>query len=116
MGHPEWARDARFEDGRKRVANKAALIAEMEPVLRSQTRAYWMAALEKAGVPCSPVNNVAQLADSEQMQAVDLMRTLPGSGMKIVGLPISFDRQRPHPRADSPKLGEHNAEVLRDLG
>ncbi len=115
MGHPEWSRDPRFEDGRKRVVNKAALVAAMEPVLRGQPRAHWMAALEKAGVPCSPVNDIAQLADSEQMQAVDLMRTLPGSGMKIVGLPISFDRQRPHPSADSPKLGEHNAEVLGGL-
>jgi crotonobetainyl-CoA:carnitine CoA-transferase CaiB-like acyl-CoA transferase len=115
MGRPDWAQDPRFEDGRKRVVNKAALLAEMEPLLRTRPRAHWMAALEKAGVPCSPVNDIAQLANSEQMQAVDLMRTLPGSGMKIVGLPISFDRQRPHPRADSPKLGEHNAEVLDGL-
>jgi formyl-CoA transferase len=32
--------------------------------------------------------------------------------LRVVGLPISFDRQRPHPRADSPKLGQHNAELL----
>jgi crotonobetainyl-CoA:carnitine CoA-transferase CaiB-like acyl-CoA transferase len=43
---------------------------------------------------------------------VDLMRELPGSGLSVVGLPISFDRARPHPRRDSPKLGEHNAEVF----
>ncbi len=112
LGHPEWARDPRFEDGRKRVVNREALIAEMQDVLRTRRRDDWIAALEKAGVPCAPVNDIAELARSEQMQAVDLMRTLPGSGMKVVGLPISFDRQRPHPRSDSPRLGEHNAEVL----
>jgi crotonobetainyl-CoA:carnitine CoA-transferase CaiB-like acyl-CoA transferase len=32
--------------------------------------------------------------------------------LKIVGLPLSFDRQRPHPQGDSPKLGEHNDEVF----
>jgi formyl-CoA transferase len=73
-----------------------------------------MAALEKAGVPCAPVNDVAELANSEQLRAVDLMRTLPGSGMKVVGLPISFDRQRPTPHSDSPKLGAHNDEVFGD--
>jgi formyl-CoA transferase len=112
MGHPEWANDPRFEDGRKRAVNRAAVIAAMEPVLLTRTRAEWMAALEKAGVPCAPVNDIAELADTEQLAAVDLMRTLPGSGLKVVGLPISFNRERAHPTADSPKLGEHNKAVF----
>jgi formyl-CoA transferase len=112
MGHPEWTRDPRFADGRKRPENKLALLALLEPVLRTRTREHWLAVLERAGVPASPVNDIAELAASPQLAAVDLIRTLPGSGMQIVGLPISFDRARPHPRADSPKLGEHNAEVF----
>ena len=43
-----------------------------------------------------------------------MMRTLPGSELKIVGLPITFDRQRPHPQGGAPKLGEHNQEVFGD--
>jgi len=43
---------------------------------------------------------------------MDLLRTLPGSGLRVVGLPVSFDRQRPHPQGAAPKLGEHNDEVL----
>jgi formyl-CoA transferase len=58
------------------------------------------------------VNDIAGLAQSEQLRAVDLMRTLPGSGMQVVGLPISFDCQRPHPHRDSPRLGEHNEELF----
>jgi formyl-CoA transferase len=112
LGHPEWARDPRFDDGRKRVANRPDLIAAMAPVLRGQPRDHWIAALQQAGVPCAPVNDIAELAGSEQLKAVDLLRTLPGSGMTVVGLPISFDRQRPQPAADSPKLGEHNAVVF----
>jgi formyl-CoA transferase len=112
MGHPEWARDARFEDGRKRVANRPALIAAMQPVLRTKPRDHWLAALSEVGVPASPVNDIAELAQSEQLAAMDLFRTLPGSGTRVVGLPISFDRERPHPQSDSPKLGEHNAEVF----
>jgi formyl-CoA transferase len=41
-----------------------------------------------------------------------MTRTLPSTGMRVVGLPINFDRQRPTPRRDSPKLGEHNKEIL----
>jgi formyl-CoA transferase len=112
MGHPEWATDPRFENGPKRAANRDAVIEAMEPVMLTRTRAEWMAVLGKAGVPCAPVNNIAELADTEQLAAVDLMRTLPGSGLKVVGLPISFNRERAHPTADSPKLGEHNKAVF----
>jgi crotonobetainyl-CoA:carnitine CoA-transferase CaiB-like acyl-CoA transferase len=108
MGHPEWATDARFEDGRKRSANRSALIMAMAPVLLTRPRDAWIAALEKVGVPCAPVNDVAELAATGQLQAMELMQTLPGSGLKVVGLPISFDGERPRPRTDSPKLGEHN--------
>ena len=58
------------------------------------------------------MHDIAELAQTEQLAAVDLMRTLPGSEMKVVGLPISFNKQRPHPSADSPKLGQHNAELF----
>ncbi len=112
LGHPEWCADPRFEDGRKRAVNRDALVERMQAVLLTAGREHWMAALGAVGVPCSPVNDIAELAVSEQLAAVDLMRILPGSGMKIVGLPISFDRQRPHPRADSPKLGQHNTDML----
>jgi formyl-CoA transferase len=112
MGHTEWASDPRFADGRQRVTNRPALIDAMQPVLRTRRRDAWIALLQQAGVPCAPVNDIAELAASEQLQAVDLMRTLPGSGTRVVGLPISFDRERPAPRRDSPRLGEHTAEIL----
>jgi crotonobetainyl-CoA:carnitine CoA-transferase CaiB-like acyl-CoA transferase len=109
MGHPEWSTDPRFEDGRKRAANRPALIMTMTPILLTRTRQEWMTALERVGVPCAPVNDVAELAATAQLQAMELMQTLPGSDVKVVGLPISFDGKRPTPRSDSPKLGEHNA-------
>jgi len=114
MGHPEWCDDPLMSDGRKRAANRQAMVDVMQPVLLTRTRQNWMGIIGEAGVPCAPVNNIAELAETEQLQAMDLMRTLPGSELKIVGLPITFDRQRPHPRSDSPKLGEHNGAVFGD--
>jgi formyl-CoA transferase len=112
LGHPEWATDERFADGRRRTANRAALIPLMVPVLLAETRARWMAVLEAVGVPCAPVNDIPEVSASDQLAAVDLMRELPRSGLSVVGLPISFDRQRPYPYRDAPRLGEHNAEIF----
>jgi crotonobetainyl-CoA:carnitine CoA-transferase CaiB-like acyl-CoA transferase len=112
MGCPEWTSDPRFSDGRKRAANREALAAIMQPVLLGRTRRDWLGIIGKAGVPVAPVNDIADLAQSEQLQAMDMMRTLPGSDLRVVGLPVSFDGKRPQPLADSPKLGEHNTEIF----
>jgi crotonobetainyl-CoA:carnitine CoA-transferase CaiB-like acyl-CoA transferase len=112
MGCPEWTSDPLFSDGRRRAANREALAAAMQPVLSMKTRRDWLGIIGEAGVPVAPVNDIADLAQSEQLQAMDMMRTLPGSGLRVVGLPVSFDGQRPHPLADSPKLGEHNTEIF----
>lgn len=110
LEHPEWIADPRFAQVRDRAANRFALIDLMKPVLRMKTRAAWMAALETVGVPCSPVNDIAELAATEQLEAADLLRNLPGTDLNVVGLPISFDGKRPHPHADAPKLGAHNGQ------
>jgi formyl-CoA transferase len=114
MGHPEWCLDPLLSDGRKRAANRMAVVDAMQPVLLTRTRQEWMGLIGEAGVPCAPVNSIAELAETEQLQAMDMMRVLPGSNLKVVGLPISFDGQRPHPRGGSPKLGEHNQTVFPD--
>lgn len=115
MGHAEWTADPRFSDGRQRAANREALAAAMQPVLRTRTRQHWLGVIAEAGVPCAPVNDIAELAESEQLHAMDMLRTLPGSGIKVVGLPLSFDGDRPHPRSDSPGLGQHNDAILTKL-
>jgi formyl-CoA transferase len=112
MGCPEWSADPRFSDGRQRTANRAALVAAMQPVLRARKRQDWLGILAEAGVPAAPVNDIADLAQSEQLAAMDMLRPLPGSDVRVVGLPMNFDGQRPSPRHDSPKLGEHNSELF----
>ena len=112
LGHPEWADDPRFRTGPDRKAHRAEVIAAMDPVLRSKPRQHWIAELGKVGVPNSPVNSIPELSQSEQLAAMDMMRVLPGSNARIVGLPIQFNGQRPHPYRDSPKVGEHNDEVF----
>ena len=112
LGHPEWAEDARFARGAMRVRHKAELIPMVAEALRGNTRDHWVAALEAAGVPCSPVNDIGELIASEQFAAVDMVQTLPESGVQVIGLPINFDRARPWSQRPAPKVGEHTEEVL----
>jgi crotonobetainyl-CoA:carnitine CoA-transferase CaiB-like acyl-CoA transferase len=112
LGHPEWASDERFAKGPARVRNKAALIPLIAEVLLTRPRDAWIAALEAAGVPCSPVNDIGEVVASEQFAAMDMVQALPGGGPRVVGLPINFDGERPRPARGAPVLGEHDAEVL----
>ena len=112
LGHPEWATDPRFATGPQRNAYRPELVGMIASVLRTRTRAEWLAAFEAAGVPVAPVNDIGELARSEQLQAVDLLQTFPDTGLTMVGLPISFDHERPLSERRAPTLGEHNSEVL----
>ncbi|NOG70881.1 CaiB/BaiF CoA-transferase family protein [Roseicella sp. DB1501] len=112
LGHPEWAEDERFARSRNRVKHRAMLVPMIAEVLRGRDRAHWIAGLEAAGVPCAPVNDIGEVAASAQFEAVDIMQTLPESGVRVVGLPVNFDRKRPLSARPAPKLGEHTEEVL----
>ena len=108
VGHPEWIDDPRFTDNPKRVENETLLYGMLDALIVAKPTAHWVAELEKAGVPCAPVNDIAQMAAHPQTEALGLIQDVPGSGMRFIGLPISFDGVRPHPSAPPPKLGEHS--------
>jgi crotonobetainyl-CoA:carnitine CoA-transferase CaiB-like acyl-CoA transferase len=112
LGHPEWATDPRFATSAQRVRNRAELVPLIASVMCTKSRAHWLTALEAAGVPCSPVNDIPELAATEQLAAADLVHQLPDGGPRVVGLPISFDRKRPRSTRPAPTLGQHTEEVL----
>lgn len=107
VGKPEWATDSRFIDNPRRVENQTELYAMLDAIIVTKPTEYWVEHLEAAGVPCAPVNNLAQMVAHPQTQALGLMQDVPGTGMRFIGLPISFDGIRPKPYAAPPKLGEH---------
>ncbi len=117
LGRPDWATDPRYAKSAARVANKTELLPMIAAAMLTRTRAEWIEAFEKAGVPCSPVNDIGELANTEQLAAADLVYQLPArageaQSPRVVGLPISFDRKRPRSALPAPKLGEHTDEVL----
>ncbi|GII55968.1 CoA transferase [Planotetraspora thailandica] len=60
VGHPEWPDDPRYQDFAARRENSEALLAELEAVFATNTSEHWLGLLRVAGVPCGPVNSVAQ--------------------------------------------------------
>jgi crotonobetainyl-CoA:carnitine CoA-transferase CaiB-like acyl-CoA transferase len=113
VGKPEWATDPRFTDNPRRVENQADLYAMLDAIIVTKPTDYWVEQLEAAGVPCAPVNNLAQMVAHPQTQALGLMQDVPGTGMRFIGLPISFDGVRPKPYAAPPKLGEHSTLITK---
>jgi crotonobetainyl-CoA:carnitine CoA-transferase CaiB-like acyl-CoA transferase len=108
LGHPEWIDDPRFTDNPSRVAHQAALYAMLDAQMLTRPSAHWIAVLEVAGVPCAQVNNLAEMMAHPQAQALGLVQDVPGTGMRFIGLPMSFNGQRTQPRSAPPRLGEHN--------
>ncbi len=115
LGHPEWCADPRFATGPQRVINKNSLVEKINTALKARTRDAWISALEAAAVPCSPVHDIADLAATEQLTAVDMLQHFPETGVKVVGLPLSIDGQRPRSSRPAPKVGEHSDEILSEL-
>ena len=109
LGKPEWQTDPRFKTNPDRVTHQIALYAMIDALIAQQPTAHWIDCLEAVGVPCSPVNDLAQMLAHPQTRALGLVQDVPGTDMSFIGLPLSFDGQRPQPTSAPPKLGEHNA-------
>jgi crotonobetainyl-CoA:carnitine CoA-transferase CaiB-like acyl-CoA transferase len=112
LGRPEWANDPRYATNPARVAAKAELIPEIERIVLTRTKGEWLDRLEAVGVPCAPINTLAEAVATPQARALGLIQAVPGEEYELVGLPLSFDGTRPPLRRPPPRLGEHNAEVL----
>lgn len=108
LGHPEWVDDPRFNNNPARVAHANELYGMIDALMLERPIAYWIEALEAAGVPCAPVNNLQQMMAHPQTEALGLVQDVPGTGMRFMGLPISFNGQRPRPLSAPPTLGQHN--------
>jgi crotonobetainyl-CoA:carnitine CoA-transferase CaiB-like acyl-CoA transferase len=119
LGCPEWATDERFALNPGRVRNRAALTALIADLLRQGDTADWIAKLEARGVPCGPINTVPNVFEDEQVRHRGMLKHIPHplagtvpqvvSPMRFADAPLTFERA-------PPLLGQHTAEILRELG
>jgi crotonobetainyl-CoA:carnitine CoA-transferase CaiB-like acyl-CoA transferase len=119
LGFPELANDARFATGPARLANYNALRAVVAASVARLTRAEAMKLLGDSGIAVGPVNTVAEALEDPHLHAREMVAELthPQYGpMRYLGIPIKLS-DTPGQLADAPPcFGEHNREILADLG
>ena len=114
-GRAQWADDPRFLTNKLRVAHRAELIPLIRQATVFKTTAQWVNELELAGVPCGPVNDLAQVFNDPQVKARGLAMTLPhalSGSVPQVASPIRLSDTPVEYRHAPPLLGEHTDEVL----
>jgi len=114
-GHAEWARDPRFAKNPDRVTNRETLDGLIAQALKGGRSAAWIEKLRAAGVPCGPINSVAEALTDPHTLARDMVRTVkhPTVGdLKMVGIPFRFGGTPGAIRRAPPLLGQHTEEVL----
>ena len=109
LGHPDWAVDERFASFAARERNRDELLARLEPCFAEATSADWLDQLYAAGIPCSPVNSIAQaLADPHTAARKMIVETdhprygrlrLPATASRVGPLPPP-DRRAPQRNED----------------
>lgn len=107
VGRSEWIEDPRFADNPARVRHQGELYGMLDAIMLTADTTQWATRLEDAGIPCSPVQSIAQMVAHDQTAALGLVQDVPGSAMRFLGLPLSIGGQRPRPGARPPTLGEH---------
>jgi len=117
-GQPQWADDPRFATNKLRVANRAELIPLIRQATVFKTTAEWVSQLEQAGVPCGPINDLAQMFADPQVQArglaIDIPHPLAGSVPQVAS-PIRLSGTPVEYRNAPPLLGEHTEQILGDV-
>ncbi|MFN8616034.1 MAG: CaiB/BaiF CoA-transferase family protein [Dehalococcoidia bacterium] len=115
LGVPELIDDERFETGPKRTRNHAALEPALNEAFRKRTTAEWYADFLAAGIPCGPVNTIADVANDEQVRFRQSIKpvTHPVAGtIPIADSPVRMSRSETGIQGPPPSMGADTESVL----
>lgn len=120
-GRTDLAEHADYATNRARVLNREVLVPLLREITATRPAADWMAALEAVGVPCGPVNDVAEAFADPQAVARGARVTMEhpvaaGGTVDLVGNPLKMNGTPVTYRRPPPMLGQHSVEVLREAG
>jgi len=112
------AQDSRFASNGDRVKNRNSLVPMLAAIITKRTTADWVSALDAAGVPCGPINTLAQAFAEPQAEARGMKFTLPhplAGEVPLIGNPMKFSGTPIRNELPPPVLGQHSEEILRGL-
>ena len=114
LGRADWASDPRFARNAGRYEHREEILSEVARIVATRTKGEWIDILEAAGVPCAPINTLTEMLAEPQTEAVGMLMQVPGLDLRLMGLPIMLDGERPPVSRRAPKLGEHTREIFGD--
>jgi crotonobetainyl-CoA:carnitine CoA-transferase CaiB-like acyl-CoA transferase len=110
--------DPRFATNQVRVQNREFVIEQLAAIIKAKNSEFWLQQLEIKGVPCGPINDIAQVFDNPQIKHRKMLNKLthPENGkVPTVANPINFSRTPITYKQAPPNLGEHTEDVLTEL-
>ena len=113
ISHPDYV------DFKLRSKNRAALNKAIEEKTVQRTSSEWVELLNKAGVPCGPIYTIDQMFNDPQIKHIGLAQPVdhPTLGrMNLVGQGVNLGTEPLKLRTATPERGQHNDEILRELG
>ncbi|TWC07252.1 crotonobetainyl-CoA:carnitine CoA-transferase CaiB-like acyl-CoA transferase [Bradyrhizobium macuxiense] len=111
--------DPRFRTNADRVRHRAETLQHVQSVIAGNSVAHWNAVLNEVGIPCSPINSLAQLLDHPHTRADQRIMQYdhPAAGrLNCVGHPVTFVGEERNPGLPPPMLGQHTDDVLTEIG
>jgi CoA:oxalate CoA-transferase len=120
LGRPDMAANPDYKSNALRQKSQKKLKAEIESVLKSNTTKHWIGVIQKGGVPCGPINNIAQAIQHPQVAARNMLVSVPdGSGgtLTLAGNPLKMSAfDDPKTRKPAPDLDADRAAILSYIG
>ena len=114
IGAPELATHTDYASAALRSTNRDALHADIEAYMKERDTAVWVELLNQAGVPSGPIYTIDKAFGDPQVQHLGIAQKV--GEVTYLGQPVNLSRTPSRVVAHPPLLGEHTAEVLRELG
>jgi len=119
LGHAEWADREEFADNQSRTRHFPRLHEDISRVLAQRPAREWLAELEAAGIPCGPLQDVAEVLRDPQVLARNMVVETPDpelGSLKLSGNPIKLSRfPDPTTRAEAPALDQDGPALRREF-
>jgi formyl-CoA transferase len=111
--------DPKYRTNADRVEHRAETVQYVQAAIATRTVEHWNAALNEVGIPCSPINTLAQLLAHPHTKANKLIRQYEHAAagrLNCVGHPVTFVGEERSAGLPPPMLGQHTEEILQEMG